>query len=478
MFGHLHRSFRVARFAVAGLLLVAAAGCEATKNAMSAPTSSVVNLLAGNTFLAVGSSTTITVEIKGLDGALAPDGTEVLLTASQGTLDQRKLRLSGGRASVGYRAGDESGTVTITASSGNVSASMTLRVGSAMPGGVSLAVRPSSLPPDGGEAEVVATVTAADGAAVSGAPVVFKTSAGTVSPAEAVTDGQGQARTTLKTTSNATVSAVVDKLESPPFTVRLKAPVALTLSLSPNPPVAGQPATVTVGASSAGVGISGNVKVNFGDGRVADFEIKSGAVSVTHTWAREGSYDVSASFSHAEWGSFEWSGRLTVRSPSSPPSPSPTPGPSPPPSGGGDQIDPRSITIIGPNATDVMSWGITSQMLKVEASPSGICITHTKTGQWPAIPFYDVQIEGNFWIFAQFSGKWYGATFDYVRPGQVCKFTTAAEMGRDQIRTAPMDASWTPRAGDRIGIMASAPARYEFRSIRERSNVVVITWPY
>jgi hypothetical protein len=41
-----------------------------------------------------------------------------------------------------------------------------------------------------------------------------------------------------------------------------------------------------------------------------------------------------------------------------------------------------------------------------------------------------------------------------------------------------MDASWVPRAGDQIGFMMSSRARDGVIAGEERSNVVLVTWPY
>jgi hypothetical protein len=41
-----------------------------------------------------------------------------------------------------------------------------------------------------------------------------------------------------------------------------------------------------------------------------------------------------------------------------------------------------------------------------------------------------------------------------------------------------MDGSWVPQKGDPIGLMMSTIARTDLRAGTERTNVVLIEWPY
>ncbi len=161
-----------------------------------------------------------------------------------------------------------------------------------------------------------------------------------------------------------------------------------------------------------------------------------------------------------------------------------TPSPqAPPPSGGGDEIDPRSITWLSPASTDVSGWRITSTVTEVVQYGSTICVYHTKAGQWPLADVFNdgngANIEGNIMIVAQINGRWYGAGFDWLGEGRTCKNMPANEYGMDQIRVSPMDASWPgPRPGDRVGFLVSTPSsdRMPVRTVNERSNIVVITY--
>jgi hypothetical protein len=128
--------------------------------------------------------------------------------------------------------------------------------------------------------------------------------------------------------------------------------------------------------------------------------------------------------------------------------------------------------------TNVANWAVTSTVTGVEIGHDYVCVNHTKAGGFPTSIFGDISVEGNVWIFAQFGGRWYGATWDWLRVGQTCKSITAHEFGADQIRISPMDSSWVPRKGDKIGFMMSTRARDGAGAGQERTNVVVVDWPY
>jgi hypothetical protein len=151
----------------------------------------------------------------------------------------------------------------------------------------------------------------------------------------------------------------------------------------------------------------------------------------------------------------------------------PPPPPPPPPSG----IDLTQTIFLHTNVT---SWAQTSTITGVSIGNGQICVYHTKAGQWPTSLFGSndpIAVEGNVWIIANVGGQWYAATYDWLRPGQECKFVTGPELGRDQIRIPPLDASWEPRSGDLVGFMVSTRARDHVRAGMERTNVVTIRWP-
>ena len=99
---------------------------------------------------------------------------------------------------------------------------------------------------------------------------------------------------------------------------------------------------------------------------------------------------------------------------------------------------------------------MTARITNVRITGREICVDHTGAGRFPTSIFGTISVEGNVWILAQFGGRWHAATYDWLRPGQVCKGVTGGELGPDQIRISPMDRSWPgPRSGDSVGFMVT-----------------------
>jgi hypothetical protein len=477
----------VARRRFAMLVLAAAstalAGCEVDKKNLLAPTDAFIALRSDSPFVAANTTTTITIEVRKVDGTAAPDGTEVVLAATAGELDQKKIRTKAGQSTVGYRA-TATGTARITASSGSLSADLSLRVGSAAPGSVNLFATPALLPPEGGEVEILATVSAPNGNLVIGAPVTFTTSAGTVSSTEAVTNDKGEARTTLRTSSTAMVRAAVLGLESS-TQVRVRLATSIRFTASPAAPVVGSAATLAATfTTSDGEAAAGRVRFLLGDGQVRDMGNISGSASTTYTWNSEGGYNVSAEFTDGDGFVTRETIRVNVQAKPAPtptptptptPNPTPNPTPTPTPGAGTDELDLSQVTFLH---TDISRWAITSRLTNVSIRSDSICLDHTKAGRWPVTLMETAEVEGNPWIIANINGRWYAATYDWLRPGQICKGVTAQELGVDQIRIPPMDRSWPgPRSGDLVGFMVSARARDRLQTVEERTQVVMVRWP-
>jgi hypothetical protein len=121
--------------------------------------------------------------------------------------------------------------------------------------------------------------------------------------------------------------------------------------------------------------------------------------------------------------------------------------------------------------TDVSGWAETSRVTSASIGDPPICIHHTKAGQWPVRD----GAEGNPWIFVNMNGRWYGATFEWLSPGQECKYVTRDNVGA-HIGRSPLS-GWRPRSGELVGLMVSTLARSRAETIHERSNVVMVRWP-
>jgi hypothetical protein len=484
-----------ARLAIPAILAASAlAGCDLKQESLLAPTGSSLSLAASDTTLAVNSATTITVQLHQTDGSPVPDKTEIVLAASVGQLDQQKVRTERGQAVVTYKAAATVGTARVRATSAAVSAEITLAVVSSRVQGVSVKAEPAVLPPEGGRVSLVATVTGETGAPVVAAPVVFETTTGTLSGQEGVTtDAAGQARVTLETNSTATVTARVADLKSDGLEIRVRVPVNLVVRVSAPEVTSGDTVTFTAEATTSTGPVTGGFRMVFGDGEVRELGQASGTVTTTYAYPAAGGYNASMHFATPEEAVRE-TVRVTVKpkpppppppappappvagppaTPAPPSNPAPTPpapAPPPPPSGGGrDEIDLRSVTFLH---ADVSDWAVTSRITRVSVGAPPICIEHTKAGKWAA---GSPATDGNPWIFANINGRWYAATYEWLKAGQTCKNISRETLG-PHTKKEPIE-SWRPRSGEIVGFMVSRHARDGYRSGQERSNVVLVRWP-
>ena len=132
--------------------------------------------------------------------------------------------------------------------------------------------------------------------------------------------------------------------------------------------------------------------------------------------------------------------------------------------------------------TNVSNWAVTSTVTGVTfpGSSSGMCIFHTKAGRWPVYNDNGNLGEGNPWVFAKIGGQWYGATFEWLRPGQECKtgVTRAGSASIGAHTKSPPMTTWVPQSGELVGFAMSTRARDNQRSTsNERSNIVLVRWP-
>jgi hypothetical protein len=157
--------------------------------------------------------------------------------------------------------------------------------------------------------------------------------------------------------------------------------------------------------------------------------------------------------------------KLTVQV-AAPPEPPKAPAVAPPPTSASFALS--QVTWLD---EDVSGWAETSRVTSASIGDPPICIHHTKAGQWPVKD----DAEGNPWIFVFMDGRWYGATFEWLSPGQECKYVTRDNIGA-HIGRSPLT-GWRPRSGELVGLMVSALARAGATTVRERSNVVMVRWP-
>lgn len=225
-------------------------------------------------------------------GTPVHNGTLVSFTTTIGRIEPREARTHNGEVRVMFFADGATGTALITAYSGGASATnkdTPLLVGSAAAERIVLTTTSS-----GGATQVVARVETTAGTPLAGVPVTFSTTSGSVSPTSAVTDANGEARTTLTSGSTAKVKATAGAKSAEVEINRS----GLAVKATPTTPNVGQPVTfeVTTAAGQAAT----NVRIDYGDGGSRNLGTVSGTRSDTYTYTRTGNFQVSVTADNAE----------------------------------------------------------------------------------------------------------------------------------------------------------------------------------
>ncbi len=141
--------------------------------------------------------------------------------------------------------------------------------------------------------------------------------------------------------------------------------------------------------------------------------------------------------------------------------------------GGGDASSGASFSLGNVHwlHANVSGWAQTASLGGVNISGGSITLNYNKSRVWPAVN----GLNANPWIFVNRGGKWYGATWEWLRYGQTTK-SVAAVRG-DHIKKAPLN-NFKPVSGETYGFMVSGLARDKStRNVSERSNVVMVRWP-
>ena len=173
-----------------------------------------------------------------------------------------------------------------------------IAIGGAAAAAVTLSANPAAVPPTGGTVTIIAAVTDASGNRLTGVAVSFTATAGTLASSTVITDSAGEARTTLTTDRETTVTATAGAF-SAPVTIGLSALPTITIS----PPttttgqstllVVGEPVTFSVNVTAGSSAIR-EVSVNFGDGTSQALGSLDGDTRVSHTYTFAGTFTVVA----------------------------------------------------------------------------------------------------------------------------------------------------------------------------------------
>jgi hypothetical protein len=456
------------RASALALVALALTGCSTDKGALLAPSDAQISLTPSAPLVTINGSVPVTVKVALSDGSPAGDGTEVLLSASRGQFESPKVRTRNGQATAAYQAAPDSGPVELYASSDVAEGRTVLAIASAPVSRISIESDKSAVAHGGGSVELTATVFSEGGARVASAPVLFVSTSGSFSPATPVlTNDQGEAVATLTTAQAASARARVHVIESSALNVAVEAAIGLQVVATPGSATVGQPVKFTI--TPTDLKRVGTMTLTYGDSQVQDLGEGSGVRSVFYTYSTAGGYNVTAAFRSRAGTEVRETIRLNVAGIA----PQPPPG-----SSGGGSIDediPFSLSDVTWLHADVSGWAVTSQVTDITIDSDTICIYHTKSGRWPVVGGG----EGNPWVFAKIGGKWYAATYEYLRPGQTCKhIERSGEWGiGPHTKREPLE-SWVPRKGELVGFMVSTFARDSTRTSNERSNIVMVNWPY
>ncbi|MCC5847016.1 MAG: hypothetical protein JJU29_02900 [Verrucomicrobia bacterium] len=141
----------------------------------------------------------------------------------------------------------------------------------------------------------------------------------------------------------------------------------------------------------------------------------------------------------------------------------------------GESIDLRpdlsNVTFLHAN---VSKWPVTSNLPKVTVSGGTISMPYDKARVWPGRNTAGANVNANPWILVKQDGRWYAATWEWLRTGQTAKSSSSVEGGH--IGQSPLN-NFRPQSGQVYGFMVSGLARSGVRNVQERTNVVMVRWP-
>jgi len=287
-----------------GLLTMAGVGlASCDKVPLVAPAGTVITLVSSTNVLPINGSTDVvavliengttstgtgTAATTASSGTAVHNGTVVSFTTSLGTIEPAEARTNNGRVTVKLTADGRSGRATITAFSGSAKQTLEVVIGGAAAERVAVTTNPSQLGANGGQAVVSARVEDVNGNPLTGVPVVFTTTAGTLSASSGLTGEGGVATVTLSTTAEATVTASAGGKIGTAI-VRLRPRSGVTVS-APTGVFVGAPATFSVTVAT-GSDFS-SVVIQFGDGGSRDLGALSASTTVAYTYGSVDTFPV------------------------------------------------------------------------------------------------------------------------------------------------------------------------------------------
>ncbi len=128
--------------------------------------------------------------------------------------------------------------------------------------------------------------------------------------------------------------------------------------------------------------------------------------------------------------------------------------------------------------TDISGWASTATL---NASTSGdtLILDYDKANVWPTAQTRARNggpLNATAWVFVNIDGTWHAATFEWMHRGGTTRHFSSVRGTGGHIQHAPLN-RWRPVSGETYGFMVTTPARTADRTINERSNVSMVTWP-
>jgi hypothetical protein len=305
-------------FSLGVLLLLTAASCDRVP--LLAPTNSTVTIDAQSRVVPTGGSTAVTAMVIESSGTPVQNGTVVRFTTTLGRMDPVEAQTRNGMATTTFFAGNDSGVAEVRATSGGAGGSSStpttppsngngntntpttttnsnivqIAVGSGAVDTVTVRANPSSVSTGaGGTVSVIATVVGTGGRLLSGIPVSFSASRGTLSSTTATTDAQGEARVTLTTNGETDISVAAGTKSATTKITGVPGPgVSLTCAVvgaTCATASVGQPVNFTAERVAQSATLVSAV-LDFGDGSSINLGTLSSAATVPHVYTQPGSY--------------------------------------------------------------------------------------------------------------------------------------------------------------------------------------------
>lgn len=295
------RNYNVAT--VIGLAVLTAA-CD--KAQLLAPTQSTITISAPTRVLPSNGTTPITAAVMEQAGTPVQNGTTVRFTTTLGRVDPVEVQTTNGLAITTFFAGPNSGIAEIRANSGAATGgdgttatnvvSITIGAAALTAGSITLRASPASVGPNGGTVELIASLVSENGQPLEGVLVTFNTDQGSLGSTTAVSNSNGEARTTLTTSQQTVVSATAGTKTSSNVTVAARAGPIVSITCAP---VAGTGNCAAIQASTSnntatviftitkptGSSALRSAVLDFGDGTSQALgNLAGGTVTVTHTY--------------------------------------------------------------------------------------------------------------------------------------------------------------------------------------------------